>query len=172
MSDSFMKYVITGLTISRMLLAPFVFFSFASGTYATGMSLFLLARVTDILDGFLARRYKNETETGAFLDQIADRIGMVSLTGGFFVGSDFPFYAFLIFAGRDLFLIILNSAIFFQENPIPKPTVLSMSATFLQFASIMSYYFLFFERTFLVTAILFTAASSIECIFLMRNRKK
>lgn len=171
MGNNRVKYIIWGVTISRILLAPFIFFSFAYGKYAIGTILFLVTRITDILDGFLARKYKSETNAGAFIDQTADRVVMVSLTIGFFQGSSFPLFALLFFVGRDLLFILGNSTLFFSKNYVPKPTFLGMSTTFLQFASITSYYFLFFEKQILIVAMLFTAASIIAYAFQILGEK-
>ena len=65
------------LTVMRILCVPLVFvvymLPFAWSHYAASF-LFLLAIVTDWLDGYLARRLKQSTKLGAFLDPVADKI--------------------------------------------------------------------------------------------------
>lgn len=63
-----------GLSVSRLVLAPFVAYLFYTGNFELGLILYLIAVFTDILDGLAARLLKAETRLGAFLDQFADKI--------------------------------------------------------------------------------------------------
>ncbi len=171
MGNHLMKRIIMGLTISRILLAPFVLFSFTYGKYAIGISLFLLTRITDILDGFLARRYKSETKIGALIDQIADRIVMIALTVGFFLGSDFPLMGVLVFVLRDTIFIAGNVVFFLRGQSIIQPSIISMGTTLLQFIAMTGYYFLFFEKIILIISIIFTVASCIEYVLRVREKE-
>ncbi|MCO6545809.1 MAG: CDP-diacylglycerol--glycerol-3-phosphate 3-phosphatidyltransferase [Gilliamella sp.] len=68
----------TFLTLLRVILIPFFVLAFYlfphewSGIFSA--LLFLIATVTDILDGYLARRLGQTTKFGAFLDPVADKI--------------------------------------------------------------------------------------------------
>ncbi|MDA1074354.1 MAG: CDP-diacylglycerol--glycerol-3-phosphate 3-phosphatidyltransferase, partial [Proteobacteria bacterium] len=65
------------LTLARILLVPvFAVFYLIPGdiTYLIAAALFTLAAFTDWLDGYLARRLKQTTPFGAFLDPVADKL--------------------------------------------------------------------------------------------------
>lgn len=65
------------LTISRIIVIPLVLLIYAcGGKYSTiiSSSLFLLACITDFLDGYLARTYSIQSKLGRFLDPIADKL--------------------------------------------------------------------------------------------------
>lgn len=68
------------LTLFRVLLIPFFILAFYL-PYRWGpflcASIFVVAAVTDWLDGFLARRMKQTTRFGAFLDPVADKVMVV-----------------------------------------------------------------------------------------------
>ncbi len=75
------------LTLSRIALAP-IFLSLLllppaenSHTLLFVTAIFAIAAFTDALDGFLARRWRQQTDLGAFLDPVADKILILS---GFF----------------------------------------------------------------------------------------
>ncbi len=71
----------TWLTVSRILLVPvFVAVYLLPGqwTYLASAALFGLAASTDWLDGYLARRLKQATHFGAFLDPVADKLIVIS----------------------------------------------------------------------------------------------
>ncbi|MBT5863672.1 MAG: CDP-diacylglycerol--glycerol-3-phosphate 3-phosphatidyltransferase [Gammaproteobacteria bacterium] len=65
------------MTLIRILLIPVIVFLFLSnqeGYRFIIFSLFLLATITDYLDGFFARYMKQATNFGAFLDPVADKL--------------------------------------------------------------------------------------------------
>ena len=65
------------LTIGRIIIVPFFVFAFyLPGFYGDviAFSLFIVASFTDVLDGLLARMFKEESKLGELLDPIADKI--------------------------------------------------------------------------------------------------
>lgn len=82
------------LTISRIVIIPLILF-FYSANYQHGeiisASLFLLACLTDFLDGYLARSFSIQSKIGKFLDPIADKllVGSVILLLVYYRKADF-----------------------------------------------------------------------------------
>ncbi|MFO1505952.1 MAG: CDP-diacylglycerol--glycerol-3-phosphate 3-phosphatidyltransferase [Lysobacterales bacterium] len=72
----------TMLTLFRIALLPvmvIVFYAGFRGANVTAAAIFLLAAVTDWLDGWIARRYRMTSAFGEFLDPVADKL-MVAVT--------------------------------------------------------------------------------------------
>lgn len=67
----------TILTISRILIIP-VFLFEAPAKPQIGAFLFLIASITDFLDGYLARKFKQITKLGVILDPIADKLLVIT----------------------------------------------------------------------------------------------
>jgi CDP-diacylglycerol---glycerol-3-phosphate 3-phosphatidyltransferase len=70
----------TALTLSRLFLIPiFVLFFYLPipGNHIIAALIFVLAAITDFLDGILARNFKQITKFGAFLDPVVDKVMVV-----------------------------------------------------------------------------------------------
>ena len=67
------------LSFLRILLVLPIIFFLESKIYLLAAILFFISSITDFFDGFLARRYGIESELGAFLDLIADKILVISV---------------------------------------------------------------------------------------------
>ena len=69
------------LTIARILLIPFFIFFYYQGSFRASLlaaAFFLIASLTDVLDGYLARRRHEVTQFGKFLDPVADKLLIIS----------------------------------------------------------------------------------------------
>lgn len=64
----------TYLTILRILAIPLVVLFFYLDMPLTASTIFGLAGLTDFIDGYLARKYNQESRFGAFLDPVADKL--------------------------------------------------------------------------------------------------
>ena len=72
-----MRYLPNILTTIRIIIAPVFFYFFLWGSENAkfvAVSLFIIAALSDMLDGYLARRYNAASTTGRILDPIADKV--------------------------------------------------------------------------------------------------
>ena len=94
---------------------------------------FVLAAITDAMDGFLARKMNWQTDLGAILDPIADKLLLSGTIFILWLNQYIPFYIFIIFIGRDV-AILLGAAIQMTLNELntPMPNLLGKLTTSLQ----------------------------------------
>ncbi len=94
---------------------------------------FILAAITDAMDGFLARKMNWQTDLGAMLDPIADKFLLSGTIFILWLNQYIPFYIFVIFIGRDV-AILLGAAIQMTLNELntPMPNLLGKLTTSLQ----------------------------------------
>ena len=92
------------LTLIRLLLVPVYIALFAMGDRYAALTVFLLASLTDMLDGQIARKYGLVTDFGKLMDPLADKIMVVtamfrSSSSIFFIGKfllGFEFYVYIL----------------------------------------------------------------------------
>ena len=99
------------LTVFRILLTPFfIFFLFneseSSGVYS--LIIFTVASFTDAYDGYYARKYNAVSESGKFLDPLADKILASSAFISFAVLGLIDIWMVAIIIFRDLFVTLLR----------------------------------------------------------------
>ena len=92
------------------------------GNFEVSIILFVIAALTDALDGFLARKMSWQTDLGVILDPVADKVLLSGTIFIFWLNALIPFHIFIIFIARDI-MILLGAAIqmsVIQSNtPLP-----------------------------------------------------
>ena len=115
------------LTVLRILLIP-VFIT---------LLVFGAAAITDLLDGWAARHWKDESKLGAFLDPMADKLLLMSSFVTLTWLKVLPFWIAAVVISRDLILVIGALAIHMAGGRItPRPTRAGKLATFFQVVTV------------------------------------
>jgi cardiolipin synthase len=123
------------LTLARLLLAPFVFVAIVGGQHERALALFVIAAVTDGLDGLIARRFGQITTLGSYLDPVADKILLGGVYLSLAVAGSIPFWLVVVIFGRDLWLLATSGiALLFTTFRQFRPTVWGKASTFMQIA--------------------------------------
>lgn len=68
--------------------------------------MFLLAGVSDAIDGYLAKRFKWTSELGAYLDPLADKLLIVSIYIALAVGAQVPLWLVIAVVSRDILILL------------------------------------------------------------------
>ena len=100
------------LSAARIALVPvllWILFADPDGGSMTAAALFLLASVTDVVDGHLARSRGLVTEVGKVLDPLADKLMVVSVLLSLVVLDRVPFWAVAVILGREVAVSVLRS---------------------------------------------------------------
>jgi cardiolipin synthase len=93
------------ISIARVFLVPVIIYFIFIQRYGIALWLFLLAGISDALDGFIARRFKLCTQLGAMLDPLADKILIVSTVVVFYRLGRLPEWLMLVIVCRDLIIV-------------------------------------------------------------------
>ena len=126
------------LSIVRIGLVYPILNNIFIGNFIVSLGYFLVASLTDALDGFLARKMKWQTYLGTLLDPIADKLLLSGTIFILWLNSYIPLYIFIIFIGRDV-AILFGAAVHMtlMESETPLPNILGKITTGLQIAYIV-----------------------------------
>jgi cardiolipin synthase len=132
------------LTMFRFVLIPvyfMVFFSDEPYSMQIALCVLVLAGLTDILDGYLARKYKWVTELGTMLDPLADKLMMLAAIVSFVIDNRVSWIAAGLFILRDMGMI-LSSAFFVSRGKKTVPaTVWGKVTTVLYYMALVALMF-------------------------------
>jgi cardiolipin synthase len=67
------------ITIARLVLVPVIVALMAHQRWEAVLATFVVAGLSDAADGFIAKRFKLQTELGAYLDPVADKALLISI---------------------------------------------------------------------------------------------
>ena len=93
------------ITILRILMVPVTVWLMISEEFGWAFTVFLIAGISDGLDGYLARRLGEQTELGAYLDPIADKLLLVSAYGVLGIIKVLPAWLVVMVISRDVLII-------------------------------------------------------------------
>jgi cardiolipin synthase len=93
------------ITLGRILLVPVLVWAIASGEMLVAFVLFLVAGVSDLVDGFLAKRFAMTSEIGAYLDPLADKVLIVSIYVALGIIGAIPRWLVILVVSRDIMIV-------------------------------------------------------------------
>ena len=119
----------TWVTLSRLIAVPIIFglFSWQTSelTRWIALSVFLIAAITDWLDGYLARKLNQITELGKFLDPLVDKVLTIALFLLFIELGQVPAWAVFLIITRELLITAWRGAPSGQSDNSPSGSVTS-----------------------------------------------
>ncbi|KKZ68097.1 CDP-diacylglycerol-glycerol-3-phosphate 3-phosphatidyltransferase [[Emmonsia] crescens] len=111
------------LTFSRLAAAPVIGYCILHSYDTLALSLFAYASVTDLVDGYIARKFNQQTVVGTVIDPMADKtlmtIGVICLA----IKSGIPVWLAGLILARDVGLAI--SAIYYRWISLPPPKTMA-----------------------------------------------
>jgi len=126
------------ITLARLALVPLVAYFLLDGEHGLALMVFFVAAVTDLLDGWIARRFKLASALGAMLDPIADKLNMFVATVLLGWQGLLPMWLAIAIVLRDVVIVAGALAYRFTLGPIKiAPTTLSKVNTFIEFTVLL-----------------------------------
>jgi cardiolipin synthase (CMP-forming) len=168
------------LTLLRMAFLPFIVIKLVEGHYVFALILFVLAGLSDGLDGLLARTLKQQTLLGQYLDPIADKLLLSTMFLVLSILHKVPWKFTVLVFSRDV-SILAASAVLFAIAGLRdfRPSIFGKANTFAQVAAV--FFVMLFEvehtrwvwiarLTSLRATFAFTIISALHYILLVGQR--
>jgi cardiolipin synthase len=129
------------LTALRVLAVPcFIYLILQPSqlSHIVAFLMFLFASLTDLVDGYLARRLNQETEFGKFLDPVADKLLVLAAFITFlFLSEQIEAWMVLCIAGRDILITSLRYLAIYQGTTIRTSRLAKLKTGFQMFSIVV-----------------------------------
>jgi cardiolipin synthase (CMP-forming) len=93
------------ITLARILAVPVILWAITSGEMRIAFALFLAAGLSDLVDGYLAKRFGMATELGAYLDPLADKAMIISIYVALGIVEAMPRWLVILVVSRDIMIV-------------------------------------------------------------------
>lgn len=100
-----LKYVPNSLTIIRFLLIPVIIYSVIAGNYLLAFVLFSVSGITDIADGFIARKFNLISNFGKLMDPLADKLTQISMLAILVIKNIIPVWILVVVALKEITMV-------------------------------------------------------------------
>jgi len=163
-----------------MMFLPFIVIKLVEGHYLWALSLFVLAGLSDGLDGLLARTLHQQTVLGQYLDPIADKLLLSTMFLVLSILHKIPWKFTVLVFSRDI-SILSASAVLYAIAGLRdfRPSIFGKANTFAQVAAVFFVLLLEVDHvrwvsiarlTFLRATFAFTIISAVHYVFLVGQR--
>ncbi len=168
------------LTLLRMIFLPFIVINVVKHDFKWALALFILAGMSDGLDGLLARTLHQQTLLGQYLDPIADKLLMSTMFLVLSIERMIPWKYTVVVFSRDVSILLISGVLFMIAGLRDfRPSIFGKANTFAQVAAIFFVLLLLVEpvrwvwiaRTiFLRATFIFTIVSAVHYALLVQHR--
>lgn len=168
------------LTLLRMVFLPFIIINLVEAHYSWALALFVLAGISDGLDGLLARTLRQQTVLGQYLDPIADKLLLSTVFLVLSILHKIPWKFTVLVFSRDI-SILCASAVLYAIAGLRdfRPSIFGKANTFAQVAAVFFVLLLEVDRsrwvsiarlTFLRATFAFTIISGLHYVLTVGHR--
>ena len=165
-----------------MVFLPFIIIDLVNGHYFWALILFVLAGLSDGLDGLLARMLKQQTKIGVYLDPMADKLLLSTMFPVLSILHRIPWkYTVMVFT-RDICIVVIGATLYIAAGLRDfRPSIFGKANTFAQVAAVFFVMLLLVypytwvaiaAKTFLRATFLFTIVSALHYTYLVGQRMK
>jgi len=113
------------LTLFRILLIPvfiFLFFSDLNNNLTYAFVVFFIAGVTDVLDGYIARKYDMITDLGKVLDPLADKLMLMTVLFCLASTELIPVWVLTLIIIKELIMVYGGIRLYFSKEQVIIPS--------------------------------------------------
>ncbi|GAU76754.1 CDP-alcohol phosphatidyltransferase family protein [Fusibacter sp. 3D3] len=117
-----MRHIPNLLTAFRILLVPLFIFTYLQDNGELALTVFIVAALTDLLDGYIARKYELITVIGTLLDPLADKFMLLSALTCMTLKNVLPIWVTVLMYLKELFLVLSGVILYFKHEQMAIPS--------------------------------------------------
>lgn len=131
-----MRHIPNILSCLRVLMVVAFIILFIKQFYFICLILYVLAFLTDVLDGFLARKFNWISDFGKLVDPFADKFMLLSALACLFFAGEFPLYLLIVLLVKELLMVLGGLFLLKKRKVAVYADMWGKAATGLFFASV------------------------------------
>jgi cardiolipin synthase len=168
------------LTLVRLVFLPFIIIKLVEGHYDWALILFMLAGLSDGLDGLLARLLQQQTLLGQYLDPIADKMLLSTVFLVLSILHKIPWKFTVLVFSRDVCIVLISGLLYTIAGLRDfRPSIFGKANTFAQLAAVVfvmlyqvdhTKWVWVGQKTFLRATFAFTIISALHYVYLVGHR--
>ncbi len=116
-----LKHIPNILTIFRFILIPIIFYFVLKNNYILAVIFLILSGATDVLDGYIARKYNFVTTFGTLVDPLADKFTQIATLLVLVIKNLIPLWILLVLLLKEI-LMISGASFLFEKQTIAIPS--------------------------------------------------
>ena len=132
------KHVPNILTIIRLLLIPFIVFYIFASNYLLAFIFFTISGLTDIIDGFIARKFNLVSNFGKLMDPLADKLTQIATLTSLVFVNIIPIWILLIVILKEFIMICGASFLYGKDVVVYSKWYGKLSTVLFFFAIVLS----------------------------------
>ncbi len=123
------------ITLLRFLMVPAVVYALLVGEMLPAFVIFVIAGLSDGVDGFIARHFDQQSELGAYLDPVADKLLLVTVFIMLAILGYLPQWLAVLVVSRDVLIVMAVLVSSLMGQPVDmNPILVSKANTAIQIA--------------------------------------
>ena len=125
------------LTILRLILVPIIFGLILYDHYTLAIIFYIIASITDVLDGFIARKYNLISDFGKLMDPLADKVTQIGTILALILKRIIPYWILIILSLKEITMVIVASVLFKKKIVTVHSKWYGKAATVILFVAIV-----------------------------------
>lgn len=142
------KHIPNILTIFRFILIPFIVLNLANDKYVSAFVIFTISGLTDILDGFIARKFNFITNFGKLIDPLADKCTQIITLATLALKNIIPMWIIIIVILKEFIMVAGASFLYGKELVVSSKWYGKLATVLFYIAIVCSLFIKEFNFTF------------------------
>ena len=114
-TNNILKNVPNALTILRFLLIPVILYFIFTGNYILAFIFFTISGITDIADGFIARKFNLISNFGKLMDPLADKLTQIATLASLVFTNIIPLWILIVVLLKEFIMIVGASFLYGKD---------------------------------------------------------